>query len=194
MSMKAVLRMNRQTGQLKPRQSAATYPMLTRALKCYLAMVTTIRRNELRIAGRYASTEELVLFNAKATWADLAAMQLPPMPPKACFDNAFTVAGLMPEYRYTEGYALMDGSIPTHHGWLTGPDGEVADPTWPGMYARHAAREPMKRWSGRTVYMGIAVDRDTHLRWAERTGYPNILAVYDDDVAALLRDGLDALK
>ena len=191
MSLSAVLRTN-DAGQIVPRRKAATFPELASALRHYLAIITNLRAPR-KPGLRYRCSEELVLFNAKPVWANLRDMTLPAMQVKECFDNAAMIAGANPEYRYTEGFALMDGSIPTHHGWLTGPSGEAADPTWPAMYERHAEREPSKRWSGRVVYMGISVDREAHLRWMERTGYPNFLAVRDDDVVDLLKNGLGAL-
>jgi hypothetical protein len=195
MTLRAVLKMDRTTGEFQPRRRAATFPELTRALKQYLAITARLRRQCETVPGRrYQSSEELILFNATPVWADLGAMALPPMPPKQCFENAAQVARSLAGYHYTEGFALMDGSIPTHHAWLTGPDGAAADPTWPTIYRSHAEREPAKRWSGRGVYMGIAVDRDVHRRWIERTGYPNFLAVYDDDVEELLELGPGALQ
>jgi hypothetical protein len=179
-------------GSFSPRRRAATYPELTRALCQYLGIVAKMRRQGRPSNGlRYQSSEELILFTATPVWADLATMDVDPMPAKQCFDNAFAMAG--GGGRYTEGFALMDGSLPTHHGWITDSDGKAIDPTWPSLYAAHAAREPAKRWSGRVVYMGLAIDRDAHLRWIERTGYPNILALYEADIEELLKLGLDAL-
>ena len=195
MSLSAVLKID-ETGAIAPRMKAATFNELADALRHYLVLVAKMRRQMPGAPGLlYRSSEELVLFNARPVLGNFSAMTLPPMPPKACFDNAVAVAAANPAYRYTEGFALMDGGIPTHHGWLTGPDGKPTDPTWPAVYAAHAAGQPPgKNWSGRAAYMGIALDLETHARWMARTGYPNFLAVYEDDVEALLRDGLEALK
>lgn len=180
-------------GTMRPRQRAATFPELTAALRQYLFVVTRMRRLVGPPAGfRYGSSEELVLFNATPVWANLRAMGLPPMPAKECFDNALSDAA-NPALRYTEGFALMDGGIPTHHGWVTDTDGKALDSTWPALYDRHAKAQPAKRWSGRVVYLGISVDRGAHLKWIERTGYPNLLAVNEFDVEQLLHVGLSAL-
>ena len=184
-----------ESGVIQPRAKPATFRDLAAALREYLLLVAKLRREMPGPPGwRYRSSEELVLFNAKPVLGNLPAMRLPAMAAKECFDNAVAVAARNPAYRYTEGFALMDGGIPTHHGWLTGPDGKPEDPTWPSVYAEHAARVPEKKWSGRAAYMGISLDTETHARWMERTGYPNFLAVHEDDVTALLRHGLEALK
>lgn len=181
-------------GTLRPRTRAASFQQLTGALREYLSLVAKMRSDSRTVPGRrFQSTEELILAVAKPVWANLDAMDLPPMQPKECFDNAEKVAAERPELRYTEGFALMDGSIPTHHAWLTDADGKAVDPTWPSVYAANAQRQPGKHWSGRVVYMGIAVDRDAHIRWMERTGFANILAYCEDDIEELLRLGPDAL-
>ena len=182
-------------GELVPRRRAATFPQLTRALRDYLSIVAKMRRDCGTVPGLlYQSSEELILATATPVWAKLGDMVLPPMPAKQCFDNAEKVAAADPEaYRYTEGFALMDGSIPTHHAWLTDRDGKATDPTWPSLYDGHAERQPAKQWSGRVVYMGIAVDRAAHCRWMERTGFANILAYREADMEELLKLGPDAL-
>jgi hypothetical protein len=196
MTLKAVLKMGAD-GEIQPRRKASTFPKLTSALREYLQIVARMHR-QCRAAHldgfRFGSSEELVLETCKPVWANFDDMTLPTMRPKACFENAFTVAGRDLELRYTEGFALMDGSIPTHHGWLTGPDGKVEDPTWPQVYRRHADEQSAKRWSGRVVYMGIAVEREVHERWFWRTGYPNILAVRDSDIEEMLRLGPEVLR
>lgn len=196
MTLKAVLKMGAD-GKIQPRRKASTFPELTLALREYLQIVTIMHRQcrARHLDGfRFGSSEEMVLRLCKPVWANFDEMTLLPMQVKECFDNAFKVAGSNPELRYTEGFALMDGSIPTHHGWLTGPDGRVEDPTWPSIYRDHASAQTAKRWSGRVVYMGFAVEREVHQRWLWRTGYPNILAVNEQDVVELLRDGPEALN
>jgi len=181
-------------GTLRPRARAATFPELTSALRQYLEIVAQMQSRCRTVPGLlYRSSEELILKTTKPVWANFDDMHLEPMQPKECFHNAFALSSVDPALRYTEGFALMDGSIPTHHAWLTDPDGKALDPTWPSVYRGHAERSPGKRWSGRVVYMGIAVDADAHLRWVERTRYPNFLAVGDSDVEELLRLGTDAL-
>ena len=193
MSIRAVLKRDAK-GELIPRRRAATFPELTRALREYLSLVAEMRRTSGPARDwRYRSSEELILATATPVWAKLGDMTLPPMPPKQCFDNAEKVAAERPGLRYTEGFALMDGSIPTHHAWLTDPDGKALDPTWPSVYSGHAERQPGKHWSGRVVYMGIPVERNAHIRWMERTGFANILAYREDDIEELLKLGPEAL-
>lgn len=145
-------------------------------------------------SDRYASTEELVLFSGKPVNANYHEMgRFVDMPLGKCFENAFKISSTDDRWRYTEGWACHDHTIPTHHGWLTGPNGEIEDPTWRGWYMDIMAAKPDEPWTGNAVYWGVSPKRDDHLEWAIRTGHPNILAVYDFDIPEIRKHGLDAL-
>lgn len=179
---------------LRPPAHAIPYPTLTKALREFLAWITARQRAAVPPGLRYASTEELVLFSATPIRANLFEMTIPEMSAGDCFDNAYRVSQADPAFRYAEGYALMCGSIPTHHAWLVDRAGEVHDPTWPAQYRAHAARQPERNWSGRVVYMGIEIEAAAHRVWTARRPHPNLLAVRDDDIPEVLRLGVEAFR
>lgn len=182
-------------GIMRAPPRALSFPVLTSALLEYLAIVANLRRKCQRSPYRYASSEEFVLFNAKPVWARFDAMTVEPMTTKECFQNCWSVSQAEPELRYAEGFALMCGSIPTHHAWLVRPDGRVEDPTWPVVYQAHADSQPQRDWSGRCVYLGISIGQEAHRRWVGRNSlYPLLLAVHDNDIVEVLELGMEAFR
>lgn len=49
-------------------------------------------------------------------------------------------------------------------------------------------------WSGNIVYLGVEVGQAQHRIWTQRTGYPNLLAVRDDDISEALLHGSRAWR
>lgn len=164
------------------------YLTLHRANIDYLWMTVCMKRNgsffrkPKGMTLRYHSPEEIVLFAGQRACVNIWDMGTPPMQVGMCFINAWHVSQRHPHWLYTEGWAMMEHSIPTHHAWLTGPNGEVEDPTWRSLLADNPERP------GRCSYLGVTFSDIEMLNWAEAKGYPNVLAyneMTDPDVLAL---------
>jgi hypothetical protein len=96
-------------------------------------------------------------------------------------------------YVYCEGWAIMDHGLPTHHAWLYDTWGQkVEDPTWRRMYVERRATYTNEPWTGHGVYWGFPVHHIDHLNWAAQTGFPNLLAVNQDDHLRVLQEGTRA--
>lgn len=168
--------------------------VLSTALREHLFMCTKLRRNmahasKLPVPFRYTSVEELVLFCGQQAELDILEHAVfPDMTVGRCFENAYEVSQSNPGWRYTEGWGLMEGSIPTHHAWLTGPQGEVADPTWTTLM-RGKTHFPFDL--GRVAYLGVSVTPDAHRRWFESKGYPNILCYCDMNNLDVMVSGME---
>jgi hypothetical protein len=67
---------------------------------------------------------------------------------KECYANAQTIAIADDDYRYAEGWAMLEGvPIPIAHAWLLNANGLVVDPTWAGLKNGKSA-----------VYYGVEID------------------------------------
>jgi hypothetical protein len=177
----------------------ATFEVLARDLRNYLTCVTKIKRQcekQFNPEGRglrYLSPEELVLFEATPIYARILDCQLPPMRAGNCFGNAFTVALQDRTMRYHEGWAQMEGSIPTHHAWLVDPSGAVHDPTWATVVQN--PNKPLKPYNrNRCVYMGVHVPLEQHVGWFFEEANVNLLAAGEMIPKGLLEHGLDMFK
>lgn len=172
---------------------------LLRFLKWELAAATWMRRKLMQMQPppfhlRYSCTEELVLFNATAKPTFITACAFPPMKKGNCFGNAFELSLEHRELRYTEGWACMEQSIPTHHAWVTHPDGSVSDPTWLSIVNEKSDAECLPGYRARCVYMGVEVALENHLAWFEEHGTPNLLAFGEMMPKEVLEHGLDAFS
>lgn len=154
---------------------------LERFLKLELAMVTWVRRQMMKqqpppVHLRYSCTEEFVLFNGVSRATFITDCAFPPMKLGNCFANAMQLTLENPELLYTEGWACMEQSIPTHHGWVTHPDGSISDPTWLSLVTQDDGRERLPDYRARCVYMGVTIPVDNHLAWFAEHETPNLLA------------------
>lgn len=179
---------------LEPHPHDIPHDVLEDAMRTFLGKIAA--RQRARSAGppgaRYCSSEELLLAVASPVRADVLTMTINARPSRQCFTNAYAISqeGL---YLYTEGFALISGAAePFHHAWLTGPRGEIEDPTWVGMLAAKRSAQPSRDWPGTTVYLGVTIGAADHAAWTARREYPNLLCVYDDDIPETLLRGVDA--
>lgn len=171
-------------------RAESTYDFLRDFTMQYVGMSAIMRRRMTyqhkpkAIEGwRYHSIEEVLMFNTTPVEGDPMATPMDPMIKGNCFANAFRTSLLRPEMRYTEGWATMERSYPTHHAWLTGPDGSIHDPTW------KTIGDENKVDRLRTCYLGVAVPREQHLGWFLETGSANILYNGEMMLEGVLRDG-----
>lgn len=166
--------------------------VLSTALREHLFMCTkmlrTLYTRQVSAIFRYPSVEELVLFNGQQAELDILENAVfPDMTLGRCFENAYEVSQES-GWRYTEGWGLMEGSIPTHHAWLTGPNGEVADPTWTTLLR---GDNPFPFKVGRVAYLGVSVSPGQHAKWFAQKGYPNILCYCDMNNVEVMQKGME---
>jgi hypothetical protein len=190
------------SGEIRPAIHPVAQDTLMKAIKEYLFLVTKIKRQSMRRASiksfRYSCVEELVLFNGKAFYTNLDTQERPDGKIGECFLNAFNIAQINPEtYTYAEGWAMMDGSIPTHHAWVVDAEGHVYDPTWQSVIRNEHERQitragSVHRTFGSASYLGITIDARSHLSWAERHRYPNLLSYGDMAPVGVLERGISA--
>jgi hypothetical protein len=171
--------------------------LLVRFLKLELAAATWLRRKMVQrqpppFRLRYSCTEEMVLFNTTAKPALITASAFPEMKAGNCFANAMQLALEHRELRYTEGWACMEQSVPTHHAWVTHPDGSVSDPTWLSIVNSMTESDLIPGYRARCVYMGISIPLANHLAWFREHGTPNLLAFGEMMPRKALTDGMDA--
>lgn len=158
------------------------------------AMLTFLRKLVRRrppLPGmRYGCMEAAVLEHGQTWRANLGMMSVRDMEPGACFDNCYAVSQLG-ALRYAEGYAIMDGAAePWHHAWLVNAIGQVEDPTWQQVWRKKLRTQPSRIWSGDAVYIGVTIEPWKHRLWKQRTLYPNLLSVCDDEVQEVLQGRL----
>lgn len=169
--------------------------VLTTGLREYLFAAASMlrllsRRSENTPPFRYMSVEELVLFCGRQAEQDILKHEhFPDMTLGRCFENAYEVSQANPGWCYTEGWGFMEGSIPTHHAWLTGPSGEIADPTWAGLMRNNGDRFPFP--VGRVAYAGVSICPAQHRKWFELRGYPNILNYCDTNNTDVMQSGME---
>lgn len=171
-----------------------TFRFLSRFNCSYLASVTKVKRmyqpDLVRDLGlKWSSPEELVLFEGTEISANINDCRFPAMPAGNCFANAFRLALEDPSLRYHEGWACMESSIATHHGWVVDANGEVHDPTW-----LTVVRQPQKaappHVTNRCVYMGIHIPLRQHIGWFLNEGDVNLLARGEMVPPGLLESGM----
>lgn len=142
----------------------------------------------------YASTEEFILKEGLAMPATFDLMgTVPDMEVGKCFDNCWLISQANWRYVYCEGWAIMDHGLPTHHAWLYDTWlRRVEDPTWREMYVERRQAYSGEPWTGHGVYWGVPIHQMDHAGWAAMHGYPNVLAVNQDDYETVLVSGLKA--
>jgi hypothetical protein len=177
-------------------QGDDTFHALSRDLRNYLAVYTKVKRSHANMIPdhpfRYVAPEELVLFNAVPVNCRITDTHLPAMRLGNCFGNAFEIALTDDAMRYHEGWAYMEGSIPTHHAWLVDADGAVHDPTWLSMRERHQSKFVEDRNEMRCVYMGVHIPIVAHMMWYLTHGTMNLLADGEMTRPEVLINGMDA--
>lgn len=79
----------------------------------------------------YKSCEDFCL-RAGAFYLPAAESSYIKMPAKRCFQNAATLCGRHPSWRYCEGFAATASlpELPLLHAWIVLPDETVLDATW----------------------------------------------------------------
>ena len=111
---------------------------------------------------KYASAEEMVLFVGTPKATRITECRYPAMRAGNCFGNAFELTLDDPTLTYVEGWACMEQSFPTHHGWVEDAEGNIHDPTWLTL-VREWETDPRHvfapNYQARCVYWGVRVPR-----------------------------------
>ncbi len=175
---------------------AGSHDVLESRIRVWLDFHVEMYGSEITADRRHRCSEELVAKTGTVWHANLWDMTIEEMEPGHCFLNAFMLTQIDRRLRYVEGWALTEFGLPAHHAWVVDPDGRVQDPTWKTMYRRHrdrdAARGSKQPYEGRCTYIGLMpADPHAHARWTIRRGHPNILALRNSDIEAVLQLGLD---
>ena len=179
--------------------------MLTGYLRDTLSIYARMRRTlvrEMQDRGacpplKYASAEEMVLFVGRPKATRITECRFPPMRAGNCFGNAFELTLDDPTLTYVEGWACMEQSYPTHHGWVEDTNGNIHDPTWLTIVQEQRANPRtrfMYGYAARCVYWGVRVPRRQHLAWFHKHDTPNVLSFGDMTPREILHEGMDALS
>jgi hypothetical protein len=106
---------------------------LQRSLMEHIQIMREMRQqiatqNKRQKEWSYLGMEDFLLHHGRFYNPQPLPPDVPKMTPKMCFENAFLLAFLRPQFRYVEGLAM--GIIPVHHAWLIDDNDNVIDPTW----------------------------------------------------------------